>query len=278
MPRAKLSQKFYSQPIAPEALSHVLRDVLPHIELAHRDGNLAVRLKRMQNMILNGALKMSYGKKICDKAGNEYSREYSKLPLSFPNLNRTIRNALVNHHIEMPGKRCVDIDVATCHPKVFVQLLEKRGVRSDRDLIVKYGALRGAACMDRLLAESVSGITFARDEILPFCDCCALAKSHVQPRSRIASKRPTGPLQKFGADIWGPVSVTSIGGFRYVFGMTAYYSAYGWVVFLKSKDEAPRALLLVVRAIRRVHPGLGYDKSTARLRLDNDSDFQSADF
>eukprot|EP00873_Tetraselmis_striata_P007825 jgi/Tetstr1/428089/TSEL_018144.t1 len=138
MPRAKLSQKFYSQPIAPEALSHVLRDVLPHIELAHRDGNLAVRLKRMRNMILNGALKMSYGKKICDKAGNEYGREYSKLPLSFPNLNRKIRNALVNHHIEMSGKRCVDIDVATCHPKVFVQLLEKRGVRSDRDLIVKY--------------------------------------------------------------------------------------------------------------------------------------------
>eukprot|EP00873_Tetraselmis_striata_P001816 jgi/Tetstr1/422080/TSEL_012940.t1 len=99
--------------------------------------------------------------------------------------------------------------------------------------------------MDRLLLESVSGITFAKDEILPFCDCCALAKSHEQPRSRIASKRPTGPLQKFGADIWGPVGVTSIGGFRYVFGMADYYSAYGWVVFMKSKDEAPRALLLV---------------------------------
>eukprot|EP00873_Tetraselmis_striata_P044152 jgi/Tetstr1/464416/TSEL_009208.t1 len=27
--------------------------------------------------------------------------------------------------------------------------------------------------------------------------------------------------------------------------MTDYYSAYGWVVFMKSKDEAPRALLLV---------------------------------
>eukprot|EP00873_Tetraselmis_striata_P000272 jgi/Tetstr1/420536/TSEL_011626.t1 len=53
------------------------------------------------------------------------------------------------------------------------------------------------------------------------------------------------PVEKFGADIWGPVGVTSIGGFRYVFGMTDYYSAYGWVVFMKSKDEAPRALLLV---------------------------------
>eukprot|EP00873_Tetraselmis_striata_P003443 jgi/Tetstr1/423707/TSEL_014341.t1 len=138
MPRSKLSQKFYSEPIAPEALSHVLRDVLPHIELAHRDGNLAARLKHMQNMIHNGALKVSYGKKIRDKAGNEYGREYSKLPLSFQNLNRKIRNALVNHHIQMSGKRCEDIDVANCHPKVSVQLLEKRGVRSDHDLIVKY--------------------------------------------------------------------------------------------------------------------------------------------
>eukprot|EP00873_Tetraselmis_striata_P008379 jgi/Tetstr1/428643/TSEL_018631.t1 len=108
--------RFYSEPIAPEALSHVLRDVLPQIELAHRDGNLAVRLKRMQNMIHNGALKVSYGKKIRDKAGNEYGREYSKLPLSFQNLNRKIRNALVNHHIEM----------------------SERGVRSDHDLILKY--------------------------------------------------------------------------------------------------------------------------------------------
>eukprot|EP00873_Tetraselmis_striata_P020669 jgi/Tetstr1/440933/TSEL_029202.t1 len=83
------------------------------------------------------------------------------------------------------------------------------------------------------------------------------------------------PVEKFGADIWGPVGVTSVGGFRYVFGMTDYYSAYSWVVFMKSKDEAPRALLLVVRAIKRVHPRFGYDKSTARLRLDNDSVFQT---
>eukprot|EP00873_Tetraselmis_striata_P036458 jgi/Tetstr1/456722/TSEL_043419.t1 len=64
-------------------------------------------------------------------------------------------------------------------------------------------------------------------------------------RSRIASKRPTGPLMKFGADTWGPVGVTFIGGFRYVFGMTDYYSVYGSVVFMKSKDEAPRNMLLV---------------------------------
>eukprot|EP00873_Tetraselmis_striata_P010318 jgi/Tetstr1/430582/TSEL_020379.t1 len=69
---------------------------------------------------------------------NKYDRECSKLPLSFKNLNRKVRNALVNHHIEMSGKRCVDIDVANCHPKVFLQLLEKRGVPSDRDLVVKY--------------------------------------------------------------------------------------------------------------------------------------------
>eukprot|EP00873_Tetraselmis_striata_P001304 jgi/Tetstr1/421568/TSEL_012512.t1 len=40
------------------------------------NGNLAVRLKRMQNMIH----KVSYGKNLRDKAGNECGRKYSKLP------------------------------------------------------------------------------------------------------------------------------------------------------------------------------------------------------
>eukprot|EP00873_Tetraselmis_striata_P023102 jgi/Tetstr1/443366/TSEL_031381.t1 len=71
------------------------------------------------------------------------------------------------------------------------------------------------------------------------------------------------PVEKFGADIWGPVGVTSIGGFRYVFGMTDYYSAYGWVVFMKSKDEAPRALLLVALLD---NGGVGSTSDTSRLQ------------
>eukprot|EP00873_Tetraselmis_striata_P001952 jgi/Tetstr1/422216/TSEL_013068.t1 len=71
------------------------------------------------------------------------------------------------------------------------------------------------------------------------------------------------PVEKFGADIWGPVGVTSIGGFRYVFGMTDYYSAYGWVVFMKSKDEAPRALLSVALLD---NSGVGSTSDTSRLQ------------
>eukprot|EP00873_Tetraselmis_striata_P000526 jgi/Tetstr1/420790/TSEL_011866.t1 len=71
------------------------------------------------------------------------------------------------------------------------------------------------------------------------------------------------PVEKFGADIWGPVGVTSIGGFRYVFGMTDYYSAYGWVVFMKSKDEAPRALLLMALLD---NSGVGSTSDASRLQ------------
>eukprot|EP00873_Tetraselmis_striata_P000283 jgi/Tetstr1/420547/TSEL_011637.t1 len=87
-----------------------------------------------------------------------------------------------------------------------------------------------------------------------------IASGGTKRSAHLATGDGSGParwmLAKFGADIWGPVGVTSIGGFRYVFGMTDYYSAYGWVVFMKSKDEAPRALLLVEALVLLDGPGI----------------------
>ena len=133
--------------------------------------------------------------------------------------------------------------------------------------------------MNQLLRTSVNGLTFVAGDDMPFCHVCAMAKSHAQPRSRDASERPDGPLQKLGADNWGPVHVLSIGKYRFVFGVTDYYSGYTWVVFMHTKDETPQALRLVVRAIRRVCPDFGLPaRAGVRLRLDNDSVFTSEAF
>ena len=137
---SKLAKKFYSEPIDLAALRYVLDHVLPGMVLTKRDRNLPVRLRKMLASIKHNSktLRVSYTKKIKDATGKEYGRDYSKLPLSFQNLNRTIRNALVNHYMATSGKRCQDIDVVNCHPVVFLQLIEKHGVKFHHHIIARY--------------------------------------------------------------------------------------------------------------------------------------------
>jgi biotin operon repressor len=145
MIRPKVTRKSYDEPIAREALAFIIKHELPAIELKGRDRNLAVLLRRLYGKLSkDGILNVTYGKKLRDKSGKEYGREYALLPISFQNLNRKIRNALVNHYIVTSGNLVVDIDVVNCHPELFLQLLEKHQIQSDRDLIAKYVSNRKA--------------------------------------------------------------------------------------------------------------------------------------
>eukprot|EP00873_Tetraselmis_striata_P000214 jgi/Tetstr1/420478/TSEL_011591.t1 len=87
-------------------------------------------------------LEVRYGKKLFDKDGEAHGRDYSSLPLSFQNLHRPIRNALVNHYIKTSGKRVVDIDVVNAHPVMFIQLCERYDIDADFSAIERYIAHR----------------------------------------------------------------------------------------------------------------------------------------
>lgn len=138
MPRSGASKKFYYEPISREALKYIIEHELPNVELKGRDENLDARLRRMYSMLDQKGLKVTYSKKIKDKSGKQYGREYSTLPLSNQNLHRPFRNALVNHYIKTSGRRCVDIDVVNCHPAMFLQLLQKHNVSCSYDHIDTY--------------------------------------------------------------------------------------------------------------------------------------------
>ena len=81
------------------------------------------------------------------------------------------------------------------------------------------------------------GVT-VNDRDIEFCEVCALAKikRHPFPKNR------THPAQEVGevihSDLWGPASVTALGGGLYMVLFIDEYSRYGVVEFLRTKDES----------------------------------------
>eukprot|EP00873_Tetraselmis_striata_P035065 jgi/Tetstr1/455329/TSEL_042164.t1 len=139
MPRSNASRKFYAEPMAREALKYIIDHELPTMQFNKRDKGMDVRVQRMISFVdESGALKVWYKKKLSDKAGNTYGRDYTSLPLSIQNLHRPIRNAMLNYYMETSGKRCVDIDIVNCHPVLLLQLIEQHKVQAKYDTIVTY--------------------------------------------------------------------------------------------------------------------------------------------
>ena len=128
----------FHEPISKAALKWVIDNELPGVSLTGRNKHLDVRLKKMLALIKDDALEVHYCKKLFDKNGEGHGRDYSSLPLSFQNLHRPIRNALINHYIATSGNRVVDIDVVNCHPEMFIQLCDRYHVEADFTAIERY--------------------------------------------------------------------------------------------------------------------------------------------
>ena len=129
-----------------------------------------------------------------------------------------------------------------------------------------------SAGIDRLCRERVVGADLAAGDALPFCETCAVVKSHVLPRNRDLSDRPGAVGEKAGGDLW-ELRHLALGGKRYAFGVVDYFSNFDWVVYLRHKNEAAAGLRLIFRSMR------SFQVPTPRLlRVDNDSVFQCASF
>lgn len=75
------------------------------------------------------------------------------------------------------------------------------------------------------------------------CDDCAMAKSvHRVPKSVPTGSRSTSFLHTVHSDLSGRFSVKSSTGSLYFISFINKYSRYSWVRFLKTKDEALKAI------------------------------------
>ncbi|GJW78642.1 putative ribonuclease H-like domain-containing protein [Tanacetum coccineum] len=79
---------------------------------------------------------------------------------------------------------------------------------------------------------------------------------HVSKEKRKRASHPPKPvpnskqrLHLLHMDLCGPMRIASINGKRYVLVIVDDYSRYTWVVFLKSKDEAPEEIKTFLKKI-----------------------------
>ncbi|GKB60326.1 retrovirus-related pol polyprotein from transposon TNT 1-94 [Tanacetum coccineum] len=97
---------------------------------------------------------------------------------------------------------------------------------------------------------------------------CALGKSKKSSHQPKAEDTNQEKLYLLHMDLCGPMRVASINGKRYILVIVDDYSRFTWVRFLKTKDEAPTA---IIKCIKNIQVRL---KATVRnVRTDNGTKF-----
>jgi len=101
------------------------------------------------------------------------------------------------------------------------------------------GHISPAAAIQLIDKRILTGVTVS-DRDIGFCEVCALTKikRHPFPKSRAHPAQNVGDV--IHTDLWGPASVTALGGGVYMILFIDEYSRYGVVAFLRTKDESFR--------------------------------------
>ncbi|GJY01846.1 retrovirus-related pol polyprotein from transposon TNT 1-94 [Tanacetum coccineum] len=115
------------------------------------------------------------------------------------------------------------------------------------------------------LARGIPRLKFQKDHL---CSACALGKSKKTSHQPKAEDTNQEKLYLLHMDLCGPMSVASINGKRYILVIVDDYSRFTWVRFLKTKDEAPAA---IIKCIKNIQVRL---KATVQnVRTDNGTEF-----
>nr|GEW39139.1 ribonuclease H-like domain-containing protein [Tanacetum cinerariifolium] len=100
------------------------------------------------------------------------------------------------------------------------------------------------------------------------CSACALGKSKKSSHQPKAEDTNQEKLYLLHMDLYGPMRVESINGKKYILVIVEDYSQFTWVEFLRSKDEAPDAIIKCIKNIQ-VH----LNATVRNVRTDNGTEF-----
>ncbi|GJR70366.1 retrovirus-related pol polyprotein from transposon TNT 1-94 [Tanacetum coccineum] len=115
------------------------------------------------------------------------------------------------------------------------------------------------------LARGIPRLKFQKDHL---CLACSLGKSKKSSHQPKAEDTNQEKLYLFHMDFCGPIRVASINRKMYILEIVDDYSRFTWVRFLKTKDEAPVA---IIKCIKNIQVRL---KAIVRnVRTDNETEF-----
>ncbi|GJT31519.1 retrovirus-related pol polyprotein from transposon TNT 1-94 [Tanacetum coccineum] len=96
------------------------------------------------------------------------------------------------------------------------------------------------------LVRGIPKLKFKKDHL---CSTCALGKSKKSPHQPKAEDTNQEKLYLLHMDLCGLMRVESINGKKYILVIVDDYSRFTWVKFLRSKDEAPDAIIKCIKNI-----------------------------
>ncbi|GJR89247.1 retrovirus-related pol polyprotein from transposon TNT 1-94 [Tanacetum coccineum] len=115
------------------------------------------------------------------------------------------------------------------------------------------------------LARGIPRLKFQKDHL---CSACALGKSKKSSHQPKAEDTNQEKLYLLHMDLCGPMRVASINGKRYILVIVDDYSRFTWVRFLRTKDEAPEAIIKCIKNIQ-----VRLNATVRNVRTDNGTEF-----
>ncbi|GJX58101.1 retrovirus-related pol polyprotein from transposon TNT 1-94 [Tanacetum coccineum] len=115
------------------------------------------------------------------------------------------------------------------------------------------------------LARGIPKLKFQKEHL---CSTCALGKNKKSSHKPKAEDTNQKKLYLLHMDLCGPMRMESINGKKYILVTVDDYSRFTWFKFLRSKDEAPDAIIKCIKNIQvRLNP------TVLNVRTDNETEF-----
>jgi transposase InsO family protein len=123
------------------------------------------------------------------------------------------------------------------------------------------------------LQKMVNGMTIQGEKPSEFCEICTLTKQTRSPH-KASTTRATAAFQRVHIDLCGGGNtLPSKGGIRYFMPFTDDFTRYKYIYFLKSKDEARKAIQEFIARTRTE-----FEKTIVCFRADNAKEFKETRF
>ncbi|GKA05236.1 retrovirus-related pol polyprotein from transposon TNT 1-94 [Tanacetum coccineum] len=177
----------------------------------------------------------------------------------------------LRHNLFYVGQFCdADLEVAFQKNTCFIWNLEGVDLLSgprDTNLytISLDDMLKTSSLAKDGLVRGIPKLKFQKDHL---CSTCALGKSKKSSHQPKAEDTNPEKLYLLHMDLYGPMRVESINRKKYILVIIDDYSRFTWVKFLRSKDEAPDAIIKGIKNIQ-VH----LNATIHNVRTDNGTEF-----
>ncbi|KAI3805298.1 hypothetical protein L1987_27535 [Smallanthus sonchifolius] len=165
----------------------------------------------------------------------------------------------------------LDMSVATTTDSIPTCLLSKA---SESDSILWHRKLAhiNYQKMNYLMKNDlVFGVPKMKFSVSDDCIPCKKGKQHKKSHKSKTKNSIVTPLELLHMDLFGPISIRSIGGKSYCLVVTDDYSRFSWVKFLASKAETTELVQFLIMGLEIL-----FKQKVRRIRSDHGSEFKNS--